>query len=449
MGDTAPAGERVVIVGASGFVGAALAEAFLRNGAFLLCTARDPGAAQQDQPWTSGRVRWIAVDLDSVLDLTFWAGHLRPGDVVVNAAGILREARPGQFDAVHHRAPAALFDACVACGVRTVVQVSALGAAVDAESAYHRSKGLADQHLRSLAIESCIVQPSLVWGRAGTSARLFSALAVLPVLALPEGGRQRIQPVHLDDVVAGVMALVHRPSAGSQTVAFVGPAPVSFRAYLRDLRQQLGYTREAWVLAIPGRLFLAAAGLAGRWRGSLLDAETARMLLQGNAAPAWDMASVLGRPPRAHEGFVSAQERDTLRDQAWVRWLPPLLRVSIALVWIWTFVVSIGLYPRDQSLELLAQVGIHGLWADWMLTGAALFDLALGIAGLALGAALRSRIVWPLQLALMAFYTVVITLAMPGFWLHPFGPLSKNIPLCAAILAAWAFDGPAHVRRIG
>jgi len=57
----------------------------------------------------------------------------------------------------------------------------------------------------------------------------------------------------------------------------------------------------------------------------------------------------------------------------------------------------------------------------------------------------RARVLWPLQLALIAFYTAAISWAMPEFWLHPFGPLSKNLPMCAAIALLWAMEPP--VRR--
>jgi hypothetical protein len=105
-------------------------------------------------------------------------------------------------------------------------------------------------------------------------------------------------------------------------------------------------------------------------------------------------------------------------------------------------VVSIGLYPRADSLALLARLGAQGAWAELLLTGAALFDLALGLATIALGAAARARWLWPLQLLLIGFYTAAITLALPEFWLHPFGPLSKNLPMCAAIALLWALDAP-------
>jgi hypothetical protein len=109
--------------------------------------------------------------------------------------------------------------------------------------------------------------------------------------------------------------------------------------------------------------------------------------------------------------------------------------------------VSIGLYPRDQSLELLARVGAHGALASLLLNGAALFDLALGLGTLMLTARLRARFLWPLQLALIGFYSVTISIAMPEFWLHPFGPLPKNLPMCAAILLLWALDAPMRPPR--
>jgi hypothetical protein len=65
-----------------------------------------------------------------------------------------------------------------------------------------------------------------------------------------------------------------------------------------------------------------------------------------------------------------------------------------------------------------------------MLYGAALMDLAFGIGTLALK---RRRRLWLMQLALILFYTIVISFRLPEFWLHPYGPLLKNLPMLAAI----------------
>jgi hypothetical protein len=65
-------------------------------------------------------------------------------------------------------------------------------------------------------------------------------------------------------------------------------------------------------------------------------------------------------------------------------WLP-VLRIALALMWLWTAVVSFGVYPVQDSLALLARVGLHGAIAAIALYAAAALDLALGVLTLAAG----------------------------------------------------------------
>src|SRR5690349_13182307 len=104
---------RVLVAGASGFIGRAVAQALAREGHEVV------GASRHGD---------MAVDFNDVPDARWWAARLAGIDAVVNAVGILRE-RDGQgFEALHTRAPIELFSACAAARVRFVVQVSALGA---------------------------------------------------------------------------------------------------------------------------------------------------------------------------------------------------------------------------------------------------------------------------------------------------------------------------------
>ena len=107
-----------------------------------------------------------------------------------------------------------------------------------------------------------------------------------------------------------------------------------------------------------------------------------------------------------------------------------LLRSSIAIVWIATAVVSAAVYPVEESLALLARVGLSGVPALVALYGAAALDLALGVAVLGI----RRRWIWTLQLAVVLGYTVIITACLPEQWLHPYGPMVKNLPILAAML---------------
>lgn len=428
---------RVLLTGASGFIGRAVAHALRQRGHAVVRAVRRPEAGEADV---------VQVDFASVPARDWWLPRLAGIDAVVNAVGILREQGGQTFEALHTRAPAELFHACAAANVGAVVQVSALGADAGARSGYHLSKKAADDVLRSLALRGAIVQPSLVYGPGGTSAALFNKLAVAPVLPFPDGGRMLVQPVHIDDLVQGIVRLVEQPPRDMPTLAFAGPRPLQLREYLGELRQALGEGGRQWIVPMPASLFRAGAAVAGKLPGSMLDADTAGMLLAGNATQDNGLPPLLEHPPRAPREFIAAASRESARSQAVLDLWLPVLRIALAFLWIWTAAVSFGLYPVQDSYALLARVGLHGALATIALYGAALLDLALGALTLAAPARWR-RLVWLAQAALIGGYTVLITFFLPEYWLHPYGPISKNIPILALIGLLWALEPPVRRER--
>jgi uncharacterized protein YbjT (DUF2867 family) len=413
----------VLLTGASGFIGRQLAAALSARGHEVICAVRRPPAHPDP------RYRYVAADFTRDFDADDWLPCLQGVDAVINAVGIIREHGAQTFEAIHARAPCALFSACAAAGIRLVLQVSALGADDEARSRYHLSKKRADDFLASLPLHSVIVQPSVVFGEEGASARMFTTLASLPLIGVPGTGGQQIQPVHIDDVIAALSALLDRPAARGMRVPLVGPQAMSLRDFLARLRQAMGLGKARFLpMPMPLMRFAAAAGKL--LPSSLLDAETLDMLERGNTADPEATTALLGRQPRAVQEFIAAADVAPVRLRAQANWLLPLLRISIALVWIVTGIVSLGFYPVADSYALLARVGITGALAPLMLYGAALMDLAFGVATLVLR---RRRLLWLAQLAAIVFYTVVISWRLPEFWLHPYGPLLKNLPMMAAI----------------
>jgi hypothetical protein len=111
--------------------------------------------------------------------------------------------------------------------------------------------------------------------------------------------------------------------------------------------------------------------------------------------------------------------------------------MSLAAVWLVAGVVSMGIYPIDESYALLARVGITGSLAPPALYGAAALDIAFGLGTLFLR---DRRFLWIAQVILIGVYTVAITFFLPEFWLHPFGPLIKNLPILAVILLLYELE---------
>jgi uncharacterized protein YbjT (DUF2867 family) len=152
----------VLLLGATGFIGTRLLDELVGAGYQVTCAARKPPE--------SLKCRSIEVDYSREWSETDWLPLLIGIDAVINAVGILRERGAASFHAIHVAAPRTLFGACAHAGIKTVIQLSALGADEDAASEYHRSKKEADDYLASLALPWMIVQPSLVFGAGGPSA---------------------------------------------------------------------------------------------------------------------------------------------------------------------------------------------------------------------------------------------------------------------------------------
>jgi len=99
-------------------------------------------------------------------------------------------------------------------------------------------------------------------------------------------------------------------------------------------------------------------------------------------------------------------------------------------VWIWSGVVSAFLYPQPLALELLHEIGIPEGLDIYMLYIASFLDITLGVLTI-MGCCLQGLL--RLQLVVIVVYTLLLTLLAPYHWLHPFGPVLKNIPLVISI----------------
>jgi hypothetical protein len=100
-----------------------------------------------------------------------------------------------------------------------------------------------------------------------------------------------------------------------------------------------------------------------------------------------------------------------------------IIRLTLALLWLISGLLSAGLYPREDSLELIAGLGLPNDLNLLLLYGGAALDLLLG----ALTLFWPSRRLWLCQIAVVLLYTLLGTVAAPEYWLHPFAPFVKNL----------------------
>lgn len=407
---------KILICGAQGFIGAAIAERLTTAGHDVLRGVRHPQSAQD-----------VAIDYSCDVSEDYWLPRLQGIDVVINAVGIIVERPGATFEAIHHKAPQALFAACQKMGVKRVVQISALGTD-QGTTPYFVSKRAADDGLMRLPIAWQILRPGLVYGANGASAQFFRQLASLPVISLPAGGRQKLQPIHIDDLTKAVCLLIKAETPPHQCLELVGSEVVEYREMLRLYRAAMDFPK-AVEIPIPAAIISITAAVVGKIPGAILTPDTWAMLQAGNTGDVAVAIKLLGREPRAARTFITSGDSERLREQALSAWRVPLMRATLALIWLATSFITAFIFPRENSLEMLAKAGLTGLAGQWALFAGIGLDAVMGVVTL-----LRpSRGLWWLQGAVIVFFSTVIAFALPEYLWHPFGPILKNVPILAML----------------
>lgn len=287
--------QRVLLIGARGFVGRHLLPRLVSAGYTVQAAGRN------------GPLR---VDYAQLHSAEQWLPLLQNIDVVVNAAGMLRSTPGNAIEDVHERAPIALFDACAQSSVRQVVQISALG--VDGnETAYARTKRAADRHLLALAEHAAfgalIIRPSLIFGNGGASTQLFMNLARMPWLFMPRPMlTHNVQPIAVADLCDAIVRLMQNDARG--IVELGGPRPLTMAALVASLRQQMGM-RAAMVQPLPDSITRLSARCGDYMSVSPWCSASLEMASHDNCCDPQTATDALGRATIAPEHLLATLTR--------------------------------------------------------------------------------------------------------------------------------------------
>lgn len=285
---------KILICGATGFVGRHLTNTLRNAGHTVIRAVRKPGGPDD-----------IAVDFRNDSNREIWLSRLKGIDAVVNAVGLLRDSTGNPMQKLHTETPQALFAACAQAGIARIVHLSALGVDSGVEVPYFTTRLEAERALQELppSVRWLCLRPSVIYGADGTSAQMFRLMARLPVQVLPMGGVQTLQPVHIDDICEAVVQWLANPDASSQIVEAVGVEATTMRGMLDSYREQMSY-RPAWHVAMPSCAVQMAARIGDLVPFSPLCSDTYAMLAAGNTAPPGRFTQLLGHAPRSYREFI-------------------------------------------------------------------------------------------------------------------------------------------------
>ncbi len=249
---------RIVLLGATGFVGRHLLPELASAGHQCLVLCRYPPACRD-----LALIPAVELKQADVHDAAVLKKQLEGADAVINLVGILNESgRKGkEFHQVHVELTEKIIAACRETGVRRLLQLSALNAG-KGDSHYLVSKGQAEDLIKQATdLNSTIIQPSVIFGEGDAFFNRFAILLrLMPImpLACPQA---RLQPVWVGDVVKAMTIALDDPETVGRTLVMVGPVDYSLKELVEWTAVTIGLKRR--IVGLPD--------VASRIQGRLMD----------------------------------------------------------------------------------------------------------------------------------------------------------------------------------
>ncbi len=277
----------VAVIGGSGFIGRAIIERLAREGTRVIALCRNAEKAKFLK--TMGVVGQVTVVSGNVLNDDDLERVIAPADAVINLIGILAEGGSQRFDALQGELPGRIGTLAATHGLESVVHVSAIGADTASTSKYARSKGAGEAALQAAFPKAVILRPSIVFGPRDSFFNRFAGLAMLaPGLPLPGGGKMKMQPVYVGDVVEAVMVALGvraAPRTRGKTIAggvfeLGGPDVYSFADLMRVTLRAIN--RRRLLIPVPLPLMSLGAVFTGLLPNPPLTVDQVRLLAMDN-----------------------------------------------------------------------------------------------------------------------------------------------------------------------
>lgn len=259
--------QRVMVTGATGFVGRSVIRAMLAKGVTPVCVVRSPDKLFRQHPQVDpDRFAVVVGDLATVACLKEAASS---SHACIHLVGIILERRlMGQtFERVHVRGTRNVVDAVQAAGIRRYLHMSALGTRPDAKSDYHQTKWAAEEYVRGSGLDWTMFRPSFIHGPEGEFMQLMKRLIcglMPPVVPYFGTGTAKLQPVSVQDVAHCFVEALGRPETIGQVYPLGGPKTYSWIELYNTCRALMPCARH-WkpLVSQPVWAAKAAATMSG------------------------------------------------------------------------------------------------------------------------------------------------------------------------------------------
>ena len=275
---TAPtAGEqsRILLTGATGYVGGRLLKALEGRGYRVRCLARRPEFLRARVGASTEVAQGDVLDKDS----------LAPALAGIEAAYYLVHSMGsgGSFEEQDRIAASNFGQAAQEAGAQRIIYLGGLGEQGKGLSEHLRSRQEVGEILRQSGVPVIEFRSSVVIGSGSVSFEMVRALVDrLPVMICPKWVRTPTQPIAIEDVVAYLVEAAELPlKTGSEIFEIGGADVVSYGGLMQTYAAERGLRR--WTIQVP----VLTPWLSSLWLGLVTPvyARVGRKLIEGVRNP--------------------------------------------------------------------------------------------------------------------------------------------------------------------
>lgn len=250
----------ILVAGGTGFVGAGIVRELAKRGKLVAVLSRDPAKYKDRFPGLNVEYR-----KGDVTDPTSLTAALHTIESVVGAqqfpnSPIENPDKGYTFEKVDAEGTENLVSAAKAAGVQKFVYLSGVGAAPTGRH-WFRAKWRAETAVRESGLSYTIIRPSWVYGPEDSALNRFLGMSrFLPFVPLiGNSGKQKMQPVFVDDVGRAVAESLENPAAENQLFELGGPEVFSMNDIVKAALEASGRKRP--LLPAPAFVMRAVASL--------------------------------------------------------------------------------------------------------------------------------------------------------------------------------------------
>ena len=244
---------KVITIFGAGFIGKNLIFKLLQKGYVVKAVCRNP--------YLRGNLRSMAnigqldIKYGDITKSDSIENYFESSDIIINLVGVLAENSKNKYQQAHVMGPSNIGKLSIKYNIKRLIHVSSIGADIKSNINYQRTKGEGELSLKENFNDVSIIRPSIVFG---PDDGFFNVQAKLlkfsPVVPLFGGGKNKFQPIYINDLVSGIIRIFEDNSHKGKIFEFGGPDIMTMKEVYQFILRELKIKR----LLIPAPIFTAS-----------------------------------------------------------------------------------------------------------------------------------------------------------------------------------------------